>query len=165
MSLSYKLPAWVATEPRGFFRDDVIRKLGSKHTSCTSWLSSWKPKDENSKIHFSYIKKNEDEIVAKSKSFLIAEFQPTKKKCVICDKKFINPSWVCFTYKFKEGITKDKINDSRHLACIYHFECKGIFNQRKLENENEYDETDDFNESEFEEIYNEFEESDLQIKF
>ena len=57
MSLSYKLPAWVATEPRGFFRDDVIRKLGSKHTSCTSWLSSWKPKDENSKIHFSYIKK------------------------------------------------------------------------------------------------------------
>ena len=70
MSLSYKLPAWVATEPRGFFRDDVIRKLGSKHTSCTSWLSSWKPKDENSKIHFSYIKKNEDEIVAKSKSFL-----------------------------------------------------------------------------------------------
>ena len=153
MASGYKLPSWVSTKERGFFKDEVIKKIGAQQSVCTSWLSSWKPKDENSKIHFSYIKKNGDEYVAKSKAFLTAELQPSKKKCIICNKKFIIPAWVCFTYKFKEGITREKIYESRYLACVYHFECKGIFKRGSQVYGDEYEETDDFNESEFNETF------------
>ena len=79
--------------------------------------------------------------------------KPSKSKCIICNKKFIFPSWVCFTYKFKEGITREKIYESRYLACVYHFECKGVFNRGLQVYGDEYEETDDFNESEFNETF------------
>ena len=86
--------------------------------------------------------------MCKSKAFEINDF-PSKKKCIICNKKFLFSTWVCYTYKFKDGMTKEKIYDSKHLACVYHFYCKGIFNDRKPKYENEYADADDFNESEF----------------
>ena len=67
MSSEHKLPSWVSSNERGIFKDEVMKKLGSKQSLCTSWLSSWKPKDEYSKLHFSYIKKNGEEFVARSK--------------------------------------------------------------------------------------------------
>ena len=155
MISTHKLPKWVSIESRGLFKDEMIKKLGSEYSTATSWLSSWKPKDERSKLHFSYMKKNNEEIVSRSKAFVTGEL-PTKKKCIICYKKFLMPTWVCFVYKFKDGITTERINDSRHLACIYHFECKGVFNERKLKRENIYEETDDYDESEFKESYDEF---------
>ena len=155
MSSNHKLPSWINSKQRGLFKDELIKKIGPQNSISTSWLSTWRPIDDNSKIHFSYIKKNNDEIVSKSKAFEIDGF-PTKKKCIICNKKFLVPSWVCYTYKYKEGITKEKIYDSKYLACVYHFHCKGIFNDRKTKSVNEYEETDDFNESEFLDYSEEF---------
>ena len=155
MTSTRKLPSWVSTEVRGFFKEEVMKKLGPQHVQSTTWLSSWKPKDVHAKMYFSYITKNDDEFVSRSKSFKTAELGPSPKKCVICNKRFLLPTWVCFTYKYKDGITKEEINDSKHLACIYHYECKGVFNDRKQKNEKEYKETDDFDESEFEENFEE----------
>ena len=148
LSFEHKLPLWVNSKQRGFFKNEVIQKHGPQHSLYTSWLSTWRPNDETSKIHFSYSKKNNDEIVSKSKAFEIS-YSPTKKKCLICNKKFLDSAWVCYTYKFKNDINKEKIYNSRHLACVYHFHCKGIFNERKQNYENEYEETDDFDETEF----------------
>ena len=155
MISTHKLPRWVSIEFRGLFKDEMIKKLGSQNSSATSWLSSWKPKDTRSKLDFSYMKKNNDEIVSRSKAFVTGE-HPTKKKCIICYKKFLIPTWVCFAYKYKDGITNEEINNSRHLACIYHFECKGTFKERKQKRENMYEETDDFDDSEFKESFDEF---------
>lgn len=148
MSLEHKLPSWVYSKQRGFFKNEIVQKHGPQHSIFTSWLSTWRPVDESSKINFSYFKKNDDEIVSKSKAFEIGDY-PMKKKCIICDKKFLVSAWVCYTYKFKNGITKEKIYNSRHLACVYHFHCKGVFNERKQKYENEYKDTDDFDETEF----------------
>ena len=145
--MDHKLPLWVNSKQRGFFKNELIQKHGPQHSIYTSWLSTWKPINENSKKNFSYIKKNSDEIVSKSKAFKISS--PTKKKCFICNKNFLDSAWACYIYKFENDITKEKIYNSRHLACVYHFHCKGIDNERKQTNENEYEETDDFDETEF----------------
>ena len=118
MTSTRKLPSWVSTEERGLFKEEVMKKLGPQHVQSTTWLSSWKPKDVHAKMYFSYITKNDDEFVSRSKSFKTAELGPSPKKCVICNKRFLLPTWVCFTYKYKDGITKEEINDSKHLACI-----------------------------------------------
>lgn len=155
ISSNHKLPSWVYSKQRGFFKDELMKELGPQHSISTSWLSTWRPVNESEKVHFSYIKKNNDEIVSKSKAFEINDF-PTKKKCIICYKKFMLPTWVCYAYKFKDGITREKIYDCKQVACVYHFHCKGIFNDRKPKYENEYKDTDDFNESEFSDYSEDF---------
>ena len=148
MNSEHKLPSWVNSKQRGFFKNEIVQKLGPQNTAFTSWLSTWRPVDENSKINFSYLKKNDDEIVSKSKAFEIGDYS-TQKKCIICNKMFLVSAWVCYTYKFKNDLTKEKIYNSRHLACVYHFHCKGVFNEKKLKYENKYEESDDFDEMEF----------------
>ena len=147
MTSEHKVPSWVDTMQRGLFKDEVTKKLGSQHDLHSSWLSSWKPKDAKAKVHFSYMKKNGDEIVAKSKAFEIND--QSKKKCIVCNKMFMSPAWVCYAYKYKDGITKEKIYDSKNLACIFHFYCRGVFNERKPTYDYVYEESDDIDESEF----------------
>ena len=149
---TYKLPSWVSLEKKGFSKDEVIKSLGSSQPLSTSWLSTWKLKDEKSLLNMSYTNKNNDEFVAKSKAFVTAENKASKRKCVICKKNFLLPSYVCFVYKWNEAITKEKAYSSTMIACAYHFKCKGIFNNRKLSNKDDYEENDDFSESEFEDF-------------
>ena len=57
MNSEHKLPSWVNSKQRGFFKNEIVQKLGPQNTTFTSWLSTWRPVDENSKINFSYLKK------------------------------------------------------------------------------------------------------------